>query len=179
MKELILIVLASITDTNVVNIKNEVLTLIEVKPSRWTILYNWFKKKIMTVLSWSFVKFPEMRSIKKIYDSLEAIKKYKSKEIDKLISEFLNAILINFQEIENKLKIKEACSEIEKNWDKILEAYKKSSYDKLKEIGLEFNSPKELIESIETLVKLSDDAEKDKNIKKIILLLGALKSNFQ
>ena len=100
---LILMVLASVNDSNIVNIKDEVVKLVDVKPERWEAIYNWFKKKLFILLTWSLSKFPEVKSLEKIYFSLEALSKYNKDEMQKVVLELLDGVITNFEEIEKQL----------------------------------------------------------------------------
>ena len=170
---LILMVLASVNDSNIVNIKDEVVKLVNNKPKRWEAIYNWFKKKLFILLTWSLSKFPEVKSLEKIYFSLEALSKYNKDEMQKVVLELLDGVITNFEEIEKQLLLKEMIESFDKQWPLIIEAWKSNSYDRLKELGLNLDSPKELIESLETKTMLMDD---QKVSKRLVLLLSVMKS---
>lgn len=169
--DLIKILISSIDDENLSNIFDNCFELSKTEPSRWVIIWSWFKKRLMGIFMAAVMLFPEARRIKHIYDCITYIYDYSSKQNEELINKIFDSILVNYSEIENVCEFKTLATEIKIKWPEIKNAMEKNS-NLYESVGIKIENPQDFLTSLAEMLR------KENKLNKLAYLVDVFSTNF-
>ena len=174
-ENLVNVLVSSIDDKNLSSIFDNFIFLAKTPESRWLVIWNWVKDKLMGLLFAAAIMFPEVRKMKQIFDSLKIMSEYSAIEKIKLTEKMLDSITVNYKEIEEVCEFKSLAAEITLGWPQFRENM--NSNPAIAASGLDFESPKEFFDSLSGYLKDQDPC-RVKIYHRLAYLVDVFSTNF-